>query len=139
VLSLERSQQVDHDRLLVQLVEVVHLEALLRQLVLRNHTHILRELLRNILRNQAALSCVADASHVLPFVRVLIFFDCQLLHALQNVTFVYILNVRLDTRIRRRPVNRSLHWYVRYDGVFGHAYGDVALVSGIVVLEQQLA
>jgi hypothetical protein len=96
---LDSSQEVDGDCVLVHFMEVVHRKSLICEAHLLSHTHVLRELLRNFLRNDATYGDIANSADLLPLLSVAILLHLQALKLLQDCILINICDLGLDSHI----------------------------------------
>jgi hypothetical protein len=127
MLRLQRTHQVQHHADFVHLMEVLQLEALLIELRSR-HRHKLRVSLMQLLCDHAAHLDIIDAAHGTPLVCVLVLAESDLLHALQDVVFVDVLDVALDASVGGRDDLYGINGHVGEDLILSetHVYASVS-------------
>jgi len=103
MLRLQCCDQVDGDLVFVHVMEVVH------AVDLGSGLNVLWEILRYLLTDETARRRVASRVRRTPLLGEASRLDLQVLHTLQNTGAVNIIDLRLDTFIRRGHECCSLH------------------------------
>jgi hypothetical protein len=138
VLRLECGEQIDGDADLVDLVEVVDGEALLRQVDALGHGDVLWHDLIDLLGDDSSHLAVLDASHAAPLVGVAVAGHTEPLEPVQDGLLVDALDVALDPAIRGRDDLDRIERDVAEDLVWAHSHHDAALRRGVAVRDEHL-
>ena len=140
MLSLQRSQCVEHDLRVVDLQELLQLEAI----TTNRHTLLLRHILwhdlTHLLGDDTSHTSVGVLGQVqgrVPLWRTTERLNAHSLQTLQQRVFVHRLNIRADTSVSWRQDILGVHWNARREPslVNGHCrvavHADAHAVSGI--------